>query len=143
MFDLFRLIKEIRSDVSEVAQADEFEYKDPVDGSVSKHQGIRYLFVDGSRLVSYTPFYMSSKLHLQHESQVFRLSGTGSEGATIRVYIEQYENDSSKTGRDSQEALAPLARSFCLDAILQLVDIAIKLSKMKEFTGRSAPTVIT
>lgn len=52
MFDLFRLIKEIRSDVSEVAQADEFEYKDPVDGSVSKHQGIRYLFVDGSRLVS-------------------------------------------------------------------------------------------
>ncbi|URE30132.1 Phosphoglucomutase, cytoplasmic [Musa troglodytarum] len=107
-----RIIKEIRSDVSDVAQADEFEYKDPVDGSVSKHQGIRYLFVDGSRLV-------------------FRLSGTGSEGATIRVYIEQYENDATKTGRDSQEALAPL------------VEVAIKLSKMKEFTGRSAPTVIT
>ncbi|CAD5193319.1 unnamed protein product [Musa acuminata subsp. malaccensis] len=118
--NLNKLVKEMRSDVSEVAQADEFEYKDPVDGSVSKHQGIRYLFVDGSRLV-------------------FRLSGTGSEGATIRVYIEQYENDSSKTGRDSQEALAPLARSFCLYA----VDVAIKLSKMKEFTGRSAPTVIT
>ncbi|CAL9079414.1 unnamed protein product [Musa textilis] len=109
--NLNKLIKEIRSDVSEVAQADEFEYKDPVDGSVSKHQGIRYLFVDGSRLV-------------------FRLSGTGSEGATIRVYIEQYEKDSSNTGRDSQEALAPLARM-------------IKLSKMKEFTGRSVPTVIT
>ena len=46
-----RLIKEIRSDVSEVVAADEFEYKDPVDGSVSKHQGIRYLFGDGSRLV--------------------------------------------------------------------------------------------
>jgi phosphoglucomutase len=45
------LIKEIRSDVSEVVAADEFEYKDPVDGSVSKHQGIRYLFGDGSRLV--------------------------------------------------------------------------------------------
>jgi hypothetical protein len=45
------LIKEIRSDVSEVVSADEFEYKDPVDGSVSKHQGIRYLFGDGSRLV--------------------------------------------------------------------------------------------
>ncbi|PWZ53659.1 Phosphoglucomutase, cytoplasmic 2 [Zea mays] len=110
--DVNKLIKEIRSDVSEVVAADEFEYKDPVDGSVSKHQGIRYLFGDGSRLV-------------------FRLSGTGSVGATIRVYIEQYEKDSSKTGRDSQEALAPL------------VDVALKLSKMQEYTGRSAPTVIT
>ncbi|KAL0296607.1 UNVERIFIED_CONTAM: Phosphoglucomutase, cytoplasmic [Sesamum radiatum] len=106
------IIKGIRSDVSKVVHADEFEYKDPVDGSISKHQGIRYLFEDGSRLV-------------------FRLSGTGSEGATIRLYIEQYEKGSSKTGRDSQEALAPL------------VDVALKLSKMKEFTGRSAPTVIT
>ncbi|KAL5763210.1 hypothetical protein ACOSP7_019474 [Xanthoceras sorbifolium] len=107
-----KIVKGIRSDVSNVAHADEFEYKDPVDGSISKHQGIRYLFEDGSRLV-------------------FRLSGTGSEGATIRLYIEQYEKDSSKIGRDSQEALAPL------------VDVALKLSKMQEFTGRSAPTVIT
>ncbi|XP_057960782.1 phosphoglucomutase, cytoplasmic [Malania oleifera] len=106
------IIKGIHSDVSNVVHADEFEYKDPVDGSISKHQGIRYLFGDGSRLV-------------------FRLSGTGSEGATIRLYIEQYEKDSSKIGRDSQEALAPL------------VDVALKLSKMEEFTGRSAPTVIT
>ncbi|XP_020586088.1 phosphoglucomutase, cytoplasmic [Phalaenopsis equestris] len=107
-----KIIKEIRSDVSDAAHADEFEYKDPVDGSVSMHQGIRYLFTDGSRLV-------------------FRLSGTGSEGATIRLYIEQYEKDSSNTARDSQEALAPL------------VEVALKLSKMEEFTGRSAPTVIT
>ncbi|KAK2635439.1 hypothetical protein Ddye_030231 [Dipteronia dyeriana] len=107
-----KIVKGIRSDVSNIAGADEFEYKDPVDGSISKHQGIRYLFEDGSRLV-------------------FRLSGTGSEGATIRLYIEQYEKDSSKTGRESQEALAPL------------VDVALKLSKMQEFTGRSAPTVIT
>ncbi|KAG5610254.1 hypothetical protein H5410_021535 [Solanum commersonii] len=107
-----KLIKGIRSDVSNVVHADEFEYKDPVDGSVSKHQGIRYLFEDGSRLV-------------------FRLSGTGSEGATIRLYIEQYEKDSSKIGRDSQEALAPL------------VEVALKLSKMQEYTSRSAPTVIT
>ncbi|KAK0576305.1 hypothetical protein LWI29_015177 [Acer saccharum] len=107
-----KIVKGIHSDVSNVASADEFEYKDPVDGSISKHQGIRYLFEDGSRLV-------------------FRLSGTGSEGETIRLYIEQYEKDSSKTGRDSQEALAPL------------VDVALKLSKMQEFTGRSAPTVIT
>ncbi|KAD7116601.1 hypothetical protein E3N88_03869 [Mikania micrantha] len=115
IMDINTTIKGMRSgmvDVVDVVGADEFEYKDPVDGSISKNQGIRYLFEDGSRLV-------------------FRLSGTGSEGATIRLYIEQYEKDSSKTGRDSQEALAPL------------VDVALKLSKMLEFTGRSAPTVIT
>nr|WHU50360.1 phosphoglucomutase 2 [Coleus scutellarioides] len=106
------IIKGVRSDVSKVVNADEFEYKDPVDGSISKHQGIRYLFEDGSRLV-------------------FRLSGTGSEGATIRLYIEQYEKDASKIGRESNEALAPL------------VEVGLKLSKMQEFTGRSAPTVIT
>jgi len=107
-----KLIKEVRPDVSVVVDADEFEYKDPVDGSVSKHQGVRYLFEDGSRLV-------------------FRLSGTGSVGATIRLYIEQYEADSTKIGRDSQVALAPL------------VEVALRLSKMEEFTGRSSPTVIT
>ncbi|XP_041009752.1 phosphoglucomutase, cytoplasmic [Juglans microcarpa x Juglans regia] len=106
------IVKGMRSDVSKVVHADEFEYKDPIDGSISKHQGIRYLFADGSRLV-------------------FRLSGTGSEGATIRLYIEQYEKDPSKINRDSQEALAPL------------VEVALKLSKMQEFTGRTAPTVIT
>ncbi|XP_077234531.1 phosphoglucomutase, cytoplasmic-like [Tasmannia lanceolata] len=110
--DVNKIIKGIRSDVSNVVQADEFEYTDPVDSSISKHQGIRYLFEDGSRLV-------------------FRLSGTGSEGDTIRVYIEQYEKDSSKIGRDPQEALSPL------------VEVALKLSKMQEYTGRSAPTVIT
>ncbi|KAB5538061.1 hypothetical protein DKX38_015594 [Salix brachista] len=108
----FLIVSGIRSDVSKVVHADEFEYKDPIDGSISKHQGIRYLFEDGSRLI-------------------FRLSGTGSEGATIRLYIEQYEKDPSKTGRDSQDALAPL------------VAVALGLSKMQEFTGRSAPTVIT
>nr|P93262.1 RecName: Full=Phosphoglucomutase, cytoplasmic; Short=PGM; AltName: Full=Glucose phosphomutase [Mesembryanthemum crystallinum]AAB41895.1 phosphoglucomutase [Mesembryanthemum crystallinum] len=106
------IVKGVHSGVANVIAADEFEYKDPVDGSVSKHQGIRYMFEDGSRLI-------------------FRLSGTGSEGATIRLYIEQYEKDSSKTGRDSQEALKPL------------VDVALKLSKMQEFSGRSEPTVIT
>ncbi|RZC61231.1 hypothetical protein C5167_023003 [Papaver somniferum] len=110
--DVNNIIKGIRSDVADVVQADEFEYKDPVDGSISKHQGIRYLFADGSRLV-------------------FRLSGTGSEGATIRLYIEQYEKDPSKIGRESHEALAPL------------VEVALKLSQMEKMTGRSAPTVIT
>ncbi|TKY60947.1 Phosphoglucomutase [Spatholobus suberectus] len=107
-----QIVKGVRSDVSNVVHADEFEYKDPVDGSISSHQGIRYLFEDGSRLI-------------------FRLSGTGSEGATIRLYIEQYEKDPSKIGRLSNEALAPL------------VEVALELSKMQEFTGRSAPTVIT
>lgn len=107
-----KIVKGACSDVSNVVHADEFEYKDPIDGSIAKHQGIRYLFEDGSRLV-------------------FRLSGTGSEGATIRLYIEQYEKEPSKTGRESHEALAPL------------VEVALKLSKMQEFTGRSAPTVIT
>ncbi|KAH0467884.1 hypothetical protein IEQ34_002917 [Dendrobium chrysotoxum] len=107
-----KIIKGIRLDVSDVVDVDEFEYKDLVDGSVSKHQGIRFLFADGSRLV-------------------FRLSGTNSEGATIRLYIEQYVKDSSKTSRDSQEALAPL------------VEVALKLSKIQKFTGRSAPIVIT
>ena len=110
--DVNKSIKEIQPTVADVVSADEFEYKDPVDGSVSKHQGIRYLFGDGSRLV-------------------FRLSGTGSVGATIRIYIEQYEKDSSKTGRASSDALSPL------------VDVALKFSKIKEYTGRSAPTVIT
>lgn len=110
--DVNRIIKETNADVANIAKADEFEYKDPVDGSVSKHQGIRFLFEDGSRLI-------------------FRLSGTGSEGATIRLYIEQYQSDPSKTGIESQVALAPL------------VKIALKLSKMEAFTGRSTPTVIT
>ncbi|CAK8543495.1 unnamed protein product [Lathyrus sativus] len=106
------LPKRLLDYVSKVVHGDEFEYNDPVDGSISSHQGIRYLFEDGSRLI-------------------FRLSGTGSEGATIRLYIEQYEKDPSKIGRLSHEALAPL------------VEAPLKLSKMEEFTGRSAPTVIT
>ena len=52
------MVKGIRSDVANVSSADEFEYKDPVDGSISKHQGIRYLFEDGSRLVSHTYFFV-------------------------------------------------------------------------------------
>lgn len=96
---------------------------------------------------------------------MYRLSGTGSEGATIRLYIEQYENDSSKTGRDSQEALAALVITldqrdgvcvprilifhfvslvFLLNKLVLLqVEVALKLSKMQEYTGRSAPTVVT
>lgn len=62
---LFRIIKGASSDVSKVVHGDEFEYNDPVDGSISSHQGIRYLFEDGSRLVSLLiiiPFLMKSLL---------------------------------------------------------------------------------
>ena len=99
-------------DVMQVKSADEFEYTDPVDGSFSQHQGIRFLFEDGSRII-------------------FRLSGTGSVGATIRLYIEQYVSDSSKHTQETA------------DALKTLVTIALGLSDMEANTGRKEPTVIT
>ena len=96
----------------EVKYADDFSYEDPVDGSVSKQQGIRIGFTDGSRIV-------------------FRLSGTGTKGATLRVYIESYEPDASKHDRDTQEALKPL------------IDLAQEIAQIKEYTQRDEPTVIT
>ncbi|KAL0341093.1 UNVERIFIED_CONTAM: Phosphoglucomutase, chloroplastic [Sesamum radiatum] len=92
--------------------ADDFNYTDPVDGSVVSKQGVRFVFTDGSRII-------------------FRLSGTGSAGATVRVYIEQFEPDASKHDVDAQTALKPL------------IDLALSTSKLKEFTGREQPTVIT
>uniref|UniRef100_A0A671W896 Phosphoglucomutase 1 n=1 Tax=Sparus aurata TaxID=8175 RepID=A0A671W896_SPAAU len=96
----------------EVAISDNFAYTDPVDGSVSKNQGLRIIFSDGSRII-------------------FRLSGTGSAGATIRLYIDSYEKDPKKIYQDPQVMLAPL------------VDIALKVSQLQEKTGRTGPTVIT
>ena len=96
----------------EVELADEFSYTDPIDGSVASKQGLRFVFSDGSRII-------------------FRLSGTGSSGATIRLYIEQYSDDTSKHGMDAQEALAPIIKT------------ALELSKLQEITGREKPTVIT
>ncbi|MGD9638818.1 MAG: alpha-D-glucose phosphate-specific phosphoglucomutase [Alphaproteobacteria bacterium] len=95
-----------------VANADDFAYKDMVDGSESKKQGIRLLFEDGSRIV-------------------YRLSGTGTEGATLRVYIEKYEKDAKKHDLDPQEALK------------DLIKIAEETAKIKEWTGRAEPDVIT
>jgi phosphoglucomutase len=95
-----------------VAAADEFRYRDPVDGSVSERQGLRILFDGGSRIV-------------------VRLSGTGTEGATLRLYVESYEPDPARHRADTQTALAPL------------IDIALQLSELRERTGRVAPTVIT
>ncbi|MFP4299043.1 MAG: alpha-D-glucose phosphate-specific phosphoglucomutase [Spirulinaceae cyanobacterium] len=96
----------------EVKYADDFSYTDPVDGSVSEHQGIRIGFTDGSRMV-------------------FRLSGTGTKGATLRVYLESYEPDSSKHDQDTQEALS------------SLITLAEEVAQIREFTGRDEPTVIT
>ncbi|WZZ89019.1 hypothetical protein YC2023_117598 [Brassica napus] len=92
--------------------ADDFSYTDPVDGSVASKQGVRFVFTDGSRII-------------------YRLSGTGSAGATVRIYIEQFEPDVSKHDVDAQIALKPL------------IDLALSVSKLKEFTGREKPTVIT
>ncbi len=92
--------------------ADDFSYTDPVDGSVATKQGIRIVMTDGSRIV-------------------FRLSGTGTEGATIRLYLERYEADPAQHGLAAQDALAPLAV------------IAGRLAQLRERTGRDKPSVAT
>jgi phosphoglucomutase len=95
-----------------IASADDFAYLDPVDGSVSTAQGIRIGLSDGSRVV-------------------FRLSGTGTEGATLRVYLERFEPDASRHGVETQRALAPL------------IALAERLAGIRARTGRAQPTVVT
>ncbi len=96
----------------EVAYADDFSYQDPIDGSISTKQGMRIGFTDGSRIV-------------------MRLSGTGTQGATLRAYFEGFTDDPSKQGVDVQQALAgPIA-------------IAEELAQIKLHTGMDKPTVIT
>ncbi|AFY61352.1 alpha-D-glucose phosphate-specific phosphoglucomutase [Synechococcus sp. PCC 6312] len=95
-----------------VAYADDFSYKDPVDQTVSANQGIRIGFEDGSRIV-------------------FRLSGTGTEGATLRVYLERYEPNPQHHGLDAQIALQ------------DLIGLADSLAQIKLLTSRDKPTVIT
>jgi len=92
-----------------------FEYKDPIDHSVSKNQGQVIQFADGSRVV-------------------FRLSGTGSQGATVRMYVERYvgpEASKEELSRDTAEGLKGL------------IEVALEVSKLKEFLGVEEPTVIT
>ncbi|RVD73263.1 alpha-D-glucose phosphate-specific phosphoglucomutase [Mesorhizobium sp. M4A.F.Ca.ET.029.04.2.1] len=117
-----RLVDELRAKLAslpgtsvrglKIATADDFAYHDPVDGSVSKNQGIRILFEGGSRVV-------------------FRLSGTGTSGATLRVYIERYEPDQARHDLDTQEALA------------DLIAAADDIAGIKSHTGRDKPSVIT
>lgn len=95
-----------------VQTADDFAYLDPVDGSISTNQGLRILFADGARIV-------------------YRLSGTGTEGATIRIYIESREVDASRLNLPVAEALR------------QLIDAALSVSDLVARAGRDTPTVIT
>ncbi len=97
---------------SRVSTADNFSYTDPIDGSVASGQGIRISLEDGARIV-------------------YRLSGTGTEGATIRVYMERLESVPDKQLNDPQDELA------------DVIAAAYKLADIKGFTGRDAPTVIT
>jgi phosphoglucomutase len=96
----------------QVALADDFAYTDPVDGSVATQQGVRIVFENGSRIV-------------------FRLSGTGTEGATLRVYLERYEADPVRHAIPTQTALAPL------------IALAQRIAHIEQHTGRSAPSVVT
>ncbi|VAW88428.1 Phosphoglucomutase [hydrothermal vent metagenome] len=95
-----------------IAFSDDFSYTDPIDGSVSNNQGIRIGFTDGSRII-------------------FRLSGTGTKGATLRVYLERFENKAEKQQQNAQIALS------------ELIQIADQLAGIKQHTGRDRPTVIT
>jgi phosphoglucomutase len=96
----------------EVRLCDDFSYTDPVDGSVATGQGLRLVFTDGARIV-------------------FRLSGTGTSGATLRVYLEQYENDPARQREDAQHALA------------DLIAEADRIAGIRERLGRDRPDVIT
>lgn len=95
-----------------VEYADDFSYTDPIDGSISQKQGVRIGFTDGSRII-------------------FRLSGTGTEGATLRLYLESYEPDPARHQQDPQVALG------------ELITLADELAQIKALTGRDRPTVIT
>lgn len=95
-----------------IEKCDDFCYTDPIDNSISENQGIRLLFTDGSRIV-------------------YRLSGTGTEGATLRVYIEKFEADTAKQDIETQ------------DALKELIAIANDVAEISSRTGRKQPDVIT
>ena len=92
--------------------ADEFSYEDPVDGSISENQGTRIGFTNGSRII-------------------FRLSGTGTQGATLRIYVERYERDPANHGQETQTVLK------------ELIELADQLGEIKQRSGMNEPTVIT
>ncbi len=105
-------LAEQQFDEYQITLADEFCYTDPIDRSISEHQGIRLLFKNNARII-------------------FRLSGTGTSGATLRIYIEDYCSDASQHHQDTQNYLS------------KLIGIAEKIASIKTYTGMKNPTVIT
>ena len=95
-----------------ISKADDFSYDDPIDGSSTKNQGLRLIFENGSRII-------------------YRLSGTGTAGATLRVYVERYEADNSKHMTETQTALS------------HYIALARSIAGIEMHTGRAEPTVIT
>jgi phosphoglucomutase len=95
-----------------VTEADDFAYEDPTDGSITRRQGVRVQFDSGARAV-------------------FRLSGTGTVGATLRVYVETFEPDPARHDLDPQDALA------------SVIAAASAIAGIRERTGRAAPDVVT
>ncbi|MGI9504737.1 MAG: alpha-D-glucose phosphate-specific phosphoglucomutase [Geminicoccaceae bacterium] len=95
-----------------VERADDFSYTDPIDGSVTEHQGIRLFFTSGARAI-------------------FRLSGTGTEGATLRVYLEHFEADPAMHDQEVQAALSPV------------IEAAEAIAEIKVRTGRAEPSVVS
>jgi phosphoglucomutase len=110
--DRLPTLKGKRFGALEVVDADDFAYHDPVDGSDSKHQGLRVMFENGARIV-------------------WRLSGTGTAGATLRVYLERYEAEPARQFEETQGALA------------DLVALSREIAEIERFTGRKDPSVIT
>jgi len=116
------LMQDLRNNINELAgksynaytirYCDDFSYTDSIDNSISNHQGIRLLFSNGARIV-------------------YRLSGTGTEGATLRVYIEQPEKDPTKFVTDPQDLLA------------ELINLSMSIAQIEKYTGRKQPDVIT
>jgi phosphoglucomutase len=107
-----RKLQDAEGEGFRVKLADEFSYRDPVDQSVSQHQGVRVIYEDGSRFV-------------------FRLSGTGSVGATVRLYVERAESDPARLELLTAQVVAPL------------VQLALRFSNLAAILGRNEPTVIT
>jgi phosphoglucomutase len=112
LHDSFETLKGAHFGHLQVKLCDDFCYTDPVDDSISTGQGVRIIFTNGSRIV-------------------FRLSGTGTEGATLRIYLESFEPDVGNHHLDAQEVLATL------------IGIALQISELRQRTGRDRPTVIT
>jgi phosphoglucomutase len=113
-----RLMDDLRKNLSSfigrngIKIADDFSYRDPVDHSFTENQGIRLIFENGSRII-------------------YRLSGTGTVGATLRVYIEKYEADKAKHNIETQTALS------------ELIKMASSIAEIEPKVGRASPTVIT